>query len=127
MREDVPILFEGTVSSSCDNSWSMDELGGRSCYSPKKVDGGRDEEESRYRLSDVTSNRGGEKGRRRRRVMRDGQSITPLAMTMMMNVIDRDDIKSPKEEMRRKKIMDRAWCNVRYNHGGWETRTEKSN
>jgi hypothetical protein len=29
--------------------------------------------------------------------MRDGQSITPLAMTMMMND-DRDDIKSPKEE-----------------------------
>jgi len=27
--------------------------------------------------------------------------ITPLAMTMMMND-DRDDIKSPKEEMRKK-------------------------
>jgi hypothetical protein len=53
--------------------------------------------------------------------MRDGQSITPLAMTMMMNE-DRDDIKSPKEEMRIEKIMGWAWRTARYDHEGWENR-----
>ena len=38
-------------------------------------------------------------------------------MTMMMND-DRDDIKSPKEEMRREKIMGWAWQTARFDHEG---------